>query len=80
MLMAARAQQPAGRLPRIGILYFGWNENIAAFLQGLRDGGYIEGTRPSAMAADIVRCSHLPSCSRTKAPRPVGLFPKPLSD
>jgi putative tryptophan/tyrosine transport system substrate-binding protein len=41
--LAARAQQPAGRLPRIGILYFGWNENIAAFLQGLRDGGYVDG-------------------------------------
>jgi putative ABC transport system substrate-binding protein len=41
--LAPRAQQPAGRLPRIGILYFGWNENIAAFLQGLRDGGYIDG-------------------------------------
>jgi hypothetical protein len=25
------------------ILYFGWNENITAFLQGSRDGGYIDG-------------------------------------
>ena len=41
--LAARAQQPAGRLPRIGILYFGWNENIAAFLQDSRDSGYIDG-------------------------------------
>ena len=41
--LAARAQQAVGRLPRIGILYFGWNENITAFLQGSRDGGYIDG-------------------------------------
>jgi putative tryptophan/tyrosine transport system substrate-binding protein len=41
--LAARAQQPVGRLPRIGILYFGWNENITAFLQGSRDSGYIDG-------------------------------------
>jgi putative ABC transport system substrate-binding protein len=41
--MGAGAQQPVGRLPRIGIFYFGWNENIAAFLQGSRDGGHIDG-------------------------------------
>ena len=43
--LAARAQQPLGRLPRICILYFGWDENIAAFLQGSRDGGYLAQPR-----------------------------------
>ena len=43
--LAARAQQPAaGKVPRIGFLQFGGTgENIAAFMQGLRDAGYIDG-------------------------------------
>ena len=39
-----RAQPVAGKVPRIGFLQFGGTtENIAAFMQGLRDAGYIDG-------------------------------------
>jgi putative ABC transport system substrate-binding protein len=41
--LAARAQQPAGKIPRIGFLQSNDNENVAAFLQGLRDAGYVDG-------------------------------------
>ena len=40
--LAARAQQPAN-LPRIGFLQSFRNENVTAFMQGLRDAGYIDG-------------------------------------
>ena len=41
--LAARAQQLAGKVPRIGFLQGPRNENVAAFIQGLRDAGYIDG-------------------------------------
>jgi putative tryptophan/tyrosine transport system substrate-binding protein len=42
--LTARAQQAAGKVPRIGFLQFlRTSENIAAFMQGLRDAGYIDG-------------------------------------
>jgi len=41
--LAARAQQAAGKAPHIGLLWITQNENTAAFLQGLRDAGYIDG-------------------------------------
>jgi putative ABC transport system substrate-binding protein len=42
--LAARAQPVAGKVPLIGFLQFGGTtENIAAFMQGLRDAGYIDG-------------------------------------
>jgi putative tryptophan/tyrosine transport system substrate-binding protein len=42
--LVARAQQVAGKVPRIGVLQFiGTTENIAPFIQGLRDAGYIDG-------------------------------------
>src|SRR5260221_4980620 len=42
--LAARGQPVAGKVPRIGFLQFGGTtENIAAFMQGLRDAGYIDG-------------------------------------
>ena len=42
--LAARAQPVAGTVPRIGFLQFGGtSENAAAFMQGLRDVGYIDG-------------------------------------
>jgi putative ABC transport system substrate-binding protein len=41
--LAARAQRLAGQVPRIGFLQISWNENIAAFIEGLRDAGYIDG-------------------------------------
>jgi putative ABC transport system substrate-binding protein len=40
---AVRAQQPVGKVPRIGLLQGVQNENPAAFIQGLRDAGYIDG-------------------------------------
>jgi putative ABC transport system substrate-binding protein len=40
---AARAQQSMGRVPRIGFLQGTQNENAAAFFQGLRDAGHIDG-------------------------------------
>jgi putative tryptophan/tyrosine transport system substrate-binding protein len=41
--LAARAQQLAGKVPRIGWLQPTRNENVEMFIQGLRDAGYIEG-------------------------------------
>jgi hypothetical protein len=41
--LRGRSRRARSRLPRIGILHFGWNENIAAFLQDSRDSGYIDG-------------------------------------
>jgi putative ABC transport system substrate-binding protein len=41
--LAARAQQPSGRIPRIGFLQALQGENTEAFVQGLRDAGYIDG-------------------------------------
>ena len=40
---AARAQQLAGKVPRIGFLQRIQNENVVAFIQALRDAGYIDG-------------------------------------
>ena len=40
--LAARAQQPS-KLPRIGFLQRVRNENVVAFIQALRDAGYVEG-------------------------------------
>ncbi len=41
--LAAHAQQP-GKVPRIGYLSWGFNQVLAdAFLQGLRERGYVEG-------------------------------------
>src|SRR5215472_4776699 len=40
------AQQPSGKIPRVGILTLGNNEktrSIDAFREGLRDHGYVEG-------------------------------------
>jgi len=41
--LAARAQQAAGKVPRIGLLWITQNENTAALSQWLRDAGYIDG-------------------------------------
>jgi putative ABC transport system substrate-binding protein len=41
--VVARAQQPAGKVPRIGFLHPNDNENVGAFIQGLRDAGYVDG-------------------------------------
>jgi putative tryptophan/tyrosine transport system substrate-binding protein len=42
--LAAHGQPVAGKVPRIGLLQFGGTtENLAAFMQGLRDAGYIDG-------------------------------------
>ena len=41
--LAARAQQPSGRIPRIGFLQALRGENTEAFVQALRDAGYIDG-------------------------------------
>src|SRR5262245_25771411 len=40
--VAARAQQPS-KLPLIGFLQRVRNENVAAFIQSLRDAGYVDG-------------------------------------
>jgi putative tryptophan/tyrosine transport system substrate-binding protein len=40
--LAARAQQ-ASKLPRIGFLQRVQNENVVAFIQALRDAGYVDG-------------------------------------
>ena len=40
---AARAQQPAGKLPRIGSISNFPNENFEAFIQGLREAGHVDG-------------------------------------
>jgi putative tryptophan/tyrosine transport system substrate-binding protein len=41
--LAARAQQPTGKLPRIGSIQNFQNENFEAFIQGLREAGYVDG-------------------------------------
>jgi hypothetical protein len=41
--LVARAQELAGKVPRIGLLQRSRNENVVAFIQGLRDAGYIDG-------------------------------------
>jgi putative ABC transport system substrate-binding protein len=41
--LSARAQEPSGKTPRIGFLQRIQNENVVAFMQGLRDAGYIDG-------------------------------------
>jgi putative tryptophan/tyrosine transport system substrate-binding protein len=41
--LAARAQQAAGKAPHIGFLQTSQSETTAAFMQGLRDAGYIDG-------------------------------------
>src|SRR5262244_3620131 len=41
--LAARAQQPAEKLPRIGSIQNFRNENFEAFIQGLREAGYVDG-------------------------------------
>ena len=40
--LAARAQQAIGKVPRIGFMQANLNENVAAFMQGLRDAGYVD--------------------------------------
>jgi putative tryptophan/tyrosine transport system substrate-binding protein len=41
--LVARAQELSGKVPRIGFLQRVQNENVAAFIAGLRDAGYIDG-------------------------------------
>jgi ABC-type uncharacterized transport system substrate-binding protein len=41
--LAARAQQAAGKLPRIGSILSSPSENVEAFSQGLREAGYVDG-------------------------------------
>jgi len=41
--LGARAQQPARQIPRIGFMQGFRNENTVAFIQGLRDAGYVDG-------------------------------------
>jgi putative tryptophan/tyrosine transport system substrate-binding protein len=41
--LSARAQELAGKAPRIGFLQRIQNENVVAFIQELRDAGYIDG-------------------------------------
>ena len=41
--LAAHAQQPVGKLPRIGSIQTFQNENAEAFSQGLREAGYVDG-------------------------------------
>ena len=41
--VVARGQQLAGNAPRIGFLQRFRNENVVAFIQGLRDAGYVDG-------------------------------------
>ena len=41
--LAARAQQPGGKLPRIGSISNFPNENFEAFIQGLREAGHVDG-------------------------------------
>src|SRR5262249_29446631 len=40
---AARAQQGARELPRIGAIFGSRSDNNAAFLEGLREAGYVHG-------------------------------------
>ena len=50
----AAAAQPAGKVPRVGVLYLGGSEPLSsrmeAFRRGLREHGYVEGTN---VAIDI---------------------------
>jgi len=47
--LAARAQKAAGKFPRIGLLQPTPNEITAAFIEGLRDAGYVDGqSRPDS--------------------------------
>jgi putative tryptophan/tyrosine transport system substrate-binding protein len=41
--ITAHAQQSVDRLPRIGVIQTSRSENHEAFLQGLRDAGYVDG-------------------------------------
>jgi len=41
--LAARAQQQARKIARLGFLHISRNENALAFVQGLRDAGYVDG-------------------------------------
>jgi putative ABC transport system substrate-binding protein len=41
--VAARAQHPAGELPRVGTIQGIKSENSEAFFQGLREAGYVDG-------------------------------------
>ena len=41
--LAARAQQPVAKILRIGWLQPTQNENVDAFIRGLREAGYIDG-------------------------------------
>jgi putative ABC transport system substrate-binding protein len=41
--LVARAQQPAEKLARIGSIQNFRNENFEAFIQGLREAGYVDG-------------------------------------
>ena len=45
--LAARAQQPARKLPRVGSIQNFQNENFEAFIQGLREVGYVDGQNMS---------------------------------
>jgi hypothetical protein len=51
--VAARAQQAAGKLPRIGSIQTFQNENTEAFSQGLREAGYVDGP---AAAPSLTKC------------------------
>jgi putative ABC transport system substrate-binding protein len=41
--LAARAQESTGKLPRIGAIQIVRSENSEAFVQGLREAGYVDG-------------------------------------
>src|SRR5205809_8079949 len=41
--LSGRAQELSGKVPRIGFLQRIRNENVVAFIQGLRDAGYTDG-------------------------------------
>jgi putative ABC transport system substrate-binding protein len=41
--LRARAQPSAGKFPRIGSIQNARNENFEAFIQGLREAGYVDG-------------------------------------
>src|SRR5262245_54176201 len=70
LCLSAEAQQPAGKVPRIGYLGGSGTSRIDAFRQGLRELGYVEGKniviearlgtegkphRLAALAAELVR-------------------------
>jgi putative ABC transport system substrate-binding protein len=48
--LAARAQQPARKIAKLGFLQAFQNENTVAFVEGLRGAGYIEGQNASIEA------------------------------